>query len=145
MRERHREARDEFKGRRGCTVNGMICSVDPTQFSRTVTLQRGWLDATCVVAPDPRGGGQVCAAAVYKYFANFSTRCEPPCAALSPIEREHFFWDSWTPPTRSLIERGGTCSRKERVSRVEKTMQEQCQRENDFEIVSARRIPLVDD
>lgn len=76
----------------------------------------------------------MCAAAVYKYFANFSTRREG--SALSPIEREHFFFFLGDPSTRAhaifLIDqqrrnetrgeeggRGHVPCRREGVSRVE--------------------------
>lgn len=120
MRERRREARDEFKGRRGCTVNGMI-SVDPSQFSRAVTLQRRRprVDAWW----RPTQGRTACAAAVYKYFANFSTR--------SRRSRQHFSRDS----SRSLLAKW-----RARRPHVAERM-----RENDFEIAfrPARRLAAM--
>lgn len=106
----------------------MISSrVDPTQFSRTVTSQRrGWLDATYVVAPDRGGGGpsERATKCVQLRSINISRIlalvARPPCAALSPIEREHFLGFLDTRPrdlsNRRNEEWGEVCSMQRRGS-----------------------------
>lgn len=99
MRESRREARDEFKGRRGCTVNGMIfSSVDPPCHAvfthRYVASEMPAREHASETRKSPAPTSR--AAAVYKYFANFRSRRGARHATLLSRSR-----GPSTPPTRT--------------------------------------------